>query len=348
MHPMRRCLPGVLALTLLVAACGSAPGGTLQPSNAGAGPSASADAPPSFPPEPLDAATLAAYDAAAPLDAREESPVRDEQGIAIHDVSWVSPGGGRVSAWLVVPRGEGPFAGITYLHGSETWRDDFLDEAIAMAHGGAVSLVLDAPFARVGDDRHYALSDFADPEEERAMIAQAIVDVRRAYDMLAAREDVDPERLAFVGHSWGASLGVVLAAVDERPSSLVLITGRPSWTGFLESTDVDWVARERERMEPDEWQRYIDLMAPLDAMAEIANVDSERLYLQYGAADDVVPPDVSQELIEAARGARSDLYDAGHALDAEATADRVAWLVERLLLEPIPRAVVDEVGLPDR
>lgn len=330
-----------LAATLL-ASCAGAPG-TGAPSS---GPSV-ADIP-SFAAEPVDATTLTAYDAAAPLDLREEDGPREENGVTVHDVSWASPFGGRVSAWLVVPAGEGPFAGLVYLHGSETWRDDFLDEAIAMAQGGAVSLVLDAPFARMGDDRHFALSDFADPEDERAMTAQAIVDARRAYDALAARDDVDPQRLGFVGHSWGASLGVVLAAVDPRPSSLVLITGRPSWTGFLAESDEDWVARERDRLTPEEWDRYLRLMAPLDAMAEIDNVDAERLYLQYGTADGVVPVEVSAQLIDAADGARSDLYDAGHALDDAATADRVAWLVERLGLEAIPGSVLDEVGLPDR
>jgi hypothetical protein len=42
------------------------------------------------------------------------------------------------------------------------------------------------------------------------------------------------------------------------------------------------------------------------------------------------------------------MYDAGHALDDAATADRIGWLVERLGLEPISAAVLDEVGLPDR
>jgi dienelactone hydrolase len=336
----------LLLAAAVLAGCADAPGspGASAPGTAVPSPASI----PSFPPEPVDAATLTAYDATAAFDLREKDEPRDEGGASVHDVSWASPFGGRVTAWLVVPAGEGPFAGLVYLHGSETWRDDFLDEAIAMAHGGAVSLVLDAPFARMGDNRHFALSDFADPEDERAMTAQALVDVRRAFDVLAARDDVDPGQLGFVGHSWGASLGVVLAAVDPRPTSLVLITGRPSWTGFLAETDEEWVARERDRLAPEEWDRYLRLMAPLDAMAEIGNVDVERLYLQYGTADDVVPADVSAELITAAHGARSDLYDAGHALDDAATADRIGWLVERLGLEPIPDAIVDEVGLPDR
>jgi len=88
-------------------------------------------------------------------------------------------------------------------------------------------------------------------------------------------------------------------------------------------------------------------MAPLDALAQIGSVDAQRLYLQYGTEDDVVPTEVSAELIVAADGARADLYPAGHALDDDATADRVAWLVERLALQPIGSDVLATVGLPD-
>jgi cephalosporin-C deacetylase-like acetyl esterase len=75
------------------------------------------------------------------VDLVEESEARTlPGGITVHDVSWASPVEGRATAWLVVPEGEGPFAGLVYLHGSETNRDDFLDEAVAMAHAGAASI----------------------------------------------------------------------------------------------------------------------------------------------------------------------------------------------------------------
>ena len=315
-------------------------------------PSASGDGTPAANPStaPIpDAATLTAYDPAIPLDLNEESPVRTlDGGIELHDVSWASLGTDRVSAWLVVPAGDGPFAGLVYLHGSETDRDDFLDEAVAMAHGGAASIVMDAPFARAGTSRKAFLLNFGLAERERDMTAQTVVDLRRAYDVLLERGDVDPDRLGFVGHSWGASLGVVLAAVDQRPGSLVIITARPSWTGFLETETEGWVRSAHERVGDEDWQQYLVLMAPLDAMAEIDNVDASRLYLQYGTADDVVPEDVSAQLIDAAGGAKSDLYPAPHALNDSATADRVNWLVERLGLGQIKADVLDEVGLPDQ
>ena len=310
-----------------------------------AGPQPSASSQPSTAP---DAASMTAYDASAPLDFVEEAAAEvNPDGVSVQDVSWASPGGGRVSAWLVVPAGSGPFAGIVYLHGTETDRDDLLDEAIAVAHGGAISLVVDAPFARTGDSRHNYLLNFGLPERERDMTIQAIIDLRRAYDLLAGRPDVDPARLGFVGHSWGASLGAVLAAVDPRPAALVLLSGRPSWTGFLRDSTDAWVDTYRELVGPEKWETYLQVMAPLDALAVAPDLSGERIYLQYGSADDVVPVAVSQTLLDALPTAKADLYDSGHALDDVATADRVGWLVERLDLAPIGAGVIAEVGLPD-
>jgi cephalosporin-C deacetylase-like acetyl esterase len=297
--------------------------------------------------EVIDAATATMYDQAEPVDLQEGGVETRDNGVTVTDVNWASATGERVTAWLVVPPGEGPFAGLVYLHGSETDRDDFLDEAEAMATGGAVSLVLDAPFSRVGTDRRAFLQSYGLPERERDMTAQAIIDVRRAYDILVERDDVDPARLGYVGHSWGASTGSTLAAVDERPAALILIAPRPSWTGFLATSDDGWVAGARALVGAEKFDVYLEVMAPFDAMAIADQLDGERIYLQYGTIDEVVPPDVAQELIEAVPDATLSTYEAEHALDDAATADRAAWLVERLGLGPISPETLATVGLPD-
>jgi cephalosporin-C deacetylase-like acetyl esterase len=337
--PRAARLAGPIAILLVLTACAS-PGatGSVSPTSV-----------PSPTATPLpDLASLTTYDPTSPLDLRlEAEPVDAGDGVSVQDVSWASPGGGRVTAWLVVPAGDGPFAGIVYLHGSETDRDDLLDEAVAMAHGGAASLVLDAPFARRGSDRRAFLQYYSIPERERDMTAQAVVDVRRAYDLLSGRPDIDPARLGFVGHSWGASLGAVIAAVDPRPAALVLLSGRPSWTEFLATTTLTSIQRTRARIGEEDWQAYLRTMAPFDAQPNIAGVAAQRLYLQYGKLDDVVPVAVARHLVDAAPGAEVGWYDAGHALDEAATADRVAWLVDRLGLTQISEAVLATVGLPD-
>ena len=61
----------------------------------------------------------------------------------------------RVPAYLVVPAGRGPFAAILFGHwmmkGSPFCnRREFLDEAVVLAHSGAISLLIDAPLVRPG------------------------------------------------------------------------------------------------------------------------------------------------------------------------------------------------------
>ena len=127
------------------------------------------------------------YDRKAPLDVQEIG-VEKRGEVAIHDVSYASPKGGRVPAYLVVPGGKGPFAAVIwghwYMPGSEFLnRKEFLDEAVILAASGVVSLLPDGPIARPGYVR--------DPDPlgdlQIQQRVQAIVDMRRGADLLLAR-----------------------------------------------------------------------------------------------------------------------------------------------------------------
>src|SRR6266478_6866727 len=146
------------------------------------------------------------YDKTA-LDLREIG-VERRGDIAIHDISYASPKGGRVPAYLVVPKGAGPFAAVIWGHWYQDGspflnRKEFLDEAVALAASGVVSLLTDGPIARPGFVR--------DPhplgEAQINDRVQQIIDMRRGADLLLARSDVDPKRLAYVGHSYNAATG---------------------------------------------------------------------------------------------------------------------------------------------
>jgi dienelactone hydrolase len=50
-------------------------------------------------------------------------------------------------------------------------------------------------------------------------------DVRRAVDYLESRADVDHERIAFMGSSWGAAMGPIYVAVEPRFKAAVFILG---------------------------------------------------------------------------------------------------------------------------
>ena len=50
-------------------------------------------------------------------------------------------------------------------------------------------------------------------------------DLGRSIDYLETRDDIDNEKIAYYGMSWGASLGPIMLAVEERIKLGILVVG---------------------------------------------------------------------------------------------------------------------------
>ena len=89
-----------------------------------------------------------------------------------------------------------------------------------------------------------------DPQQDSAALERAfrgsIVDLRRAVDWLALREDVDPARLGSMGVSLGAIRNAVLAAVEPRLRAHVLLLGGADLPGILMQSVEGPVCKYRE------------------------------------------------------------------------------------------------------
>jgi cephalosporin-C deacetylase-like acetyl esterase len=331
-RPAARGLVPALITVAILAACGGVGTDASRSGVASGSPSASAS---------FDYAAGSVQPTLAP-----QATLAD--GTTVQDLRFPSPRGGTASGWLVTPAGDGPFAGLVYLHGSETDRDDFLDEAMAMATVGVASVTLDAPFVREGASRTTEAGNYFAPDKEVAMMEQSVVDLRVAIDVLVASAHVDATRVGFVGHSWGASTGAILAAVDPRPVAFVLITARPSWTEYVRSEERGRLSSISKMLGPEKWAAYLAALAPFDAVAWLPRTTGTELLLQFGTQDDVVVPAAVDEFVAAAPAdATVKRYPAGHTLDAAATADRAAWLATRLGVAAPSAAVLARVGLPD-
>jgi len=81
------------------------------------------------------------YDAESPLLITELS-VQQEDGYTLHDIKYPSPKTGNVPAYLLVPQGAGPFAGLILMHGSSGSRETLLSFARDLVITGAVVLTL--------------------------------------------------------------------------------------------------------------------------------------------------------------------------------------------------------------
>lgn len=283
------------------------------------------------------------YDRSAPLDI-QEAGVEQRGSVAVHDISYASPKGGRVPAYLVVPDGKGPFAAVIwghwYMPGSEFLnRKEFLAEAVALAPAGVVSLLTDGPIARPGHVEDKTPLN----EQQITDMVQQIVDMRRGADLLLARSDVDPKRLAYVGHSYDAEVGGYLSGIDRRFNAFVLMAGPLSDEVDLRSNEY----REyRQAIGPEKFDAFQAKYAWLDPGKYVSHAAPAVVFLQYAAQEKFLNPDRDREYAAiVSEPKRFKLYDAPHALNAEARRDRIAFLVEQLQLRPVAPAVI--ASIPD-
>lgn len=267
-----------------------------------------------------EALRLFEYDARAPIGLRIVS-TRKAGTLKVQEITYASPKGGRVPATLIVPDGAGPFAGILLMHGMPGTRAATLPEAETLARRGAVTLSIDAPFARRrGEPVQLTRRD-------RDQQVQLIVDWRRGVDLLTARPDVDPKRLAYVGHSYGGAMGGLLAGVETRIRAYALAVGDGGLVSHVMGTgDPDF-----QRLSRSARERWLAAMEPVEPLRFVGRAAPAHLLFQNGRRDRLVPP-ASAEAYQAAGSEPKTIewYDTDHFLDEQATHDRHLWLAEQI------------------
>jgi cephalosporin-C deacetylase-like acetyl esterase len=274
---------------------------------------------------PEQLARLLEYDDRAPIDVDVTRSERDESGVTIQDLTYASPRVGRVPAMLLFPQKPGKYPAAVFLHSVGGARTSFLPEALALARTGWVALLVEAPFARPTELRRSF--DYANPEVDRDIYAQTVVDVRRGLDLLLARGNVDPARIAFVGQGFGAQVGGILVGVDRRVAAAVLVAGAGSFTKLVETSfEAEIVAMKAEHAKR-RLDDYVQVMAPLDAANYVGRAQIPLLF-QYGQYDTAVPEQMVRAYADAAKGPKDVRgYVCGHEMnDPAAARDRAEWL----------------------
>jgi dienelactone hydrolase len=278
------------------------------------------------------------YDRNAPLNLKRIG-VQRRASATIYDITYDSPKGGVVPAYLVVPKGRGPFAAVVWGHwcwqnSSMRNRKQFLDEAVALAQSGLVSLLPDHPISRPG------YVPIKDPLDERnaTQFLQEVVDMQRGVDVLTARRDVDPKRIGYVGHSCNASVGALLSGLDHRFKAFVLMAGS---TSDEVSQNTKAFQDFRQKLGPEKVDALITKYSYLDQGKFVSHATPAVVFLQYGARDNGITPQQAQQYAAVVSEPKQFMiYDAEHNLNAEARRDRIHFLIEQLKLKPVPDSVI--------
>jgi predicted esterase len=300
----------------------------------------------SFPPaacaDPLDASQFV-YDASAPLDVHVvSSGVRD--GVQSRIVTFASTGGRIGRAEILAPQqASGMSGGVLFVHWlgdpATTNHTEFEPDAYALAKRGATCVLIDAMWSTVWwpKDRDW-FTQIRSTDTDYANSIDQVLDLRRALDLLQAQPGVDRNRIAYVGHDFGAMYGAVLAGVDPRPRWYVLMAGTTSFS--------EWYLLGRQ---PADKAAYIAQMAPLDPLPYLSRSHAQGFFFQFATIDRYITPEKETAFFSATmppcgyqRGVASYdngptpcgmiLYpDADHSLSVpDAMKDRLEWLGQRL------------------
>ena len=260
------------------------------------------------------------YDRALPPDIQETAR-RQQGGAGVRDVTYATLDGRRNAATIVEPAtASGRRGAVLFVH----WygpprptsnRTQFIPDAVELAKSGVVSLLIDTPWSI---PEYFKLRK---REDDYARSVQQVKDLRRALDVLLSLPNVDPARVAFVGHDFGAMYGALAAAGDPRVKAFVFMAGAPSFS--------DWFLYGPP-LPPDARQKFIDELAPLDPVRYLPKLQAPVL-LQFANHDEHVARARADLVIASAREPKEvRFYETGHELNADATRDRLAWLAARL------------------
>jgi dienelactone hydrolase len=324
--PMKPCLALV---ALFVAACGS----TTQPPAAPATgtPTATescAAARPDFGVAITAERDLFAYDANAPLNLQVAFESANN-GVEVSAISFSSPGGGRATGLLFDPGTRSSLRpGIVLMHGMPGNARSMAALGQLLAQHGAVAIAIDAPFARrAGQPVQFTTQD-------RAEQIQLMKDLQRAVDVLRAHVNVDDERIAYLGISYGGAMGALFAGIERRIKAAVLVVADGGLVSHFTGPEDSSVMAGLSCETRVGWFRD---MVPIEPIRFIAHASPTALLLQNGRLDNLVPAADAQALHTAAPRPNTILwYEAGHGLNPQAAADRLDWLRQEIGLDARP------------
>ena len=184
--------------------------------------------------------------------------------------------GGLVHAWwLPADADHSAAATLLYLRGNDANLGLEVDRLDALRRHGLAILAIDY--------RGYGRSSGPAPSE-----AQVYEDATAAWDYLIRMQGVDHKCIVLYGHSLGGAVAAELA-LRRGPACGIVFEG--AFTSMAEmarleypTMPIDWLLRER-----------------FDTLSRVGRLDVPMIFV-HGTADQVVPPVMTEQLYQAARG----------------------------------------------
>ena len=210
------------------------------------------------------------------------------------------------------------------MHGSSGSRESLLPLAKDLIPTGAVVLTISAPSARISGKDWITFTPL-DRDEQ----IQLMVDLRRGVDLLLQQEKVDPARIGYIGYSYGAAMGGLLAGIEPRIKAYGLMVGDGGLVNHF--TDGDSPISGFQSVPSAAREAWLKAMRPIEPIHFVSHASPSSLFFQNARRDTLVSE--ADALAYQAAGSepkRVEWYDSGHGLPTPAYFDMVNWLEEQI------------------
>ncbi len=211
------------------------------------------------------------------------------------------------------PRGAGPFPAVVGLHILGGDFDLLRLFCRSLAHNGVCALFLVLPhygprYAPGGPRRAIG----PDPHQSVRAMTQAVLDIRRAAAWLAQRPEVDSRRLGVFGISLGGITAALVSAQEPRlHNALLLLAGGDLRQLNWQSPELAPVRKEIARRGLS-LEEVLRILRAVDPAHYAHRLRRRRVLMINGRYDQLIPPECTKALWEAAGRPPIQWWDCGH------------------------------------
>ena len=177
----------------------------------------------------------------------------------------------RVFAYYGKPDGDGPFPGMILVHGGggaafKDWVKHWVKNGYAAL---AMDLSGNGPAGKLSDggpnqDDNSKFREFTNDQTKDVWTYQMVAAVIRGHSLLASKKEVDPERTALTGISWGGYLTCIVSGLDHRFKAAVPVYG----CGFINENSY-WSDKNFPKMSEDTRNRWVENFEPSRYLGQV-------------------------------------------------------------------------------
>lgn len=249
---------------------------------------------------------------------------KTENGLMIEEVEWSVTTGQRADALMIRPeKGKKPAPLVVLQHWGGGTKEDFRADAIAFAKKGFYAVSVDAPWLwSTFDTSADRLRVYPDN------IINSVKAIRQLVDWYYNLKD-SPKKVYYIGHSYGATLGGLLAGVEPRIKAAVLMAGLASVSNSMTDDPKGFWDRDKAERKAlfDSVKYRLSLMEP----ELFINRSKARIFHQAASNDQLLTRQQSERYIKATRHPdKVKWYPTDHLFKSDsARNDRLNWIVEK-------------------